>query len=108
MLSSFSTQFSINKAFNTFKSQGIKVSKKTLYAYASALEDVMFCFFLHKFSLSPRKSLLTPPKIYFNDTGLITNTLIAFEENIGKLMENLMFLTLKRKEDKGEIATMYY
>jgi len=108
MLSSFSSEFSINKLFNALKSQGIKVSKKTLYSYASALEDVMFCFFLRKFSTSLRKMMLSTPKIYFNDTGLITNTLINFEDNIGKLMENLVFLELKRREEKGEISAPYY
>ncbi|MBS7656280.1 ATP-binding protein [Candidatus Bathyarchaeota archaeon] len=108
MLSSFSSEFSINKLFNTLKSQGIKISKKTLYSYASALEDVMFCFFLRKFSISPRKIMLSIPKIYFNDTGLITNTLISFEDNIGKLMENLVFLELKRREEMGEMSTPYY
>ncbi len=108
MLSSFSSQFSINKVFNTLKSQGIKVSKKTLYSYSSALEDVMFCFLLHKFSFSPRKILLSIPKIYFSDEGLIINSLTGFEENIGKLMENLVFLELKRSEDKGEVSNLYY
>lgn len=108
MLSSFSSEFSINKLFNALKSQGIKVSKKTLYSYASALEDVMFCFFLRKFSTSLRKMMLSTPKIYFNDTGLITNTLINFEDNIGKFMENLVFLELKRREEKGEISAPYY
>jgi predicted AAA+ superfamily ATPase len=31
MLASFSKQSSVNSTFNTLKSQGIKVSKKTLY-----------------------------------------------------------------------------
>ncbi|MBO3833327.1 MAG: ATP-binding protein, partial [Candidatus Brockarchaeota archaeon] len=108
MLSSVSSEFSINRLFNTFKSKGIRVSKKTLYSYASMLEDVMFCFFLRKFSFSPRKTMLSMPKIFFNDTGLVANALMGFEENIGKLMENLVFLELKRREDSGEISTPYY
>ncbi|MFH7882520.1 MAG: ATP-binding protein [Candidatus Aenigmatarchaeota archaeon] len=108
MISSFSSEFSINKVFNTLKSQGIKVSKKTAYSYVSALSDVMLCFLLHKFYPSPRKVMLSLPKMYFNDTGLINSKLGGFEENIGKLMENLVFLELKRKEDRGEISALYY
>jgi len=108
MLSSFSSEFSVNKVFNTLKSQGIKVSKKTLYSHGSALEDVMFCFFLRKFSFSPRRVMLSIPKIYFNDTGLVSSMLTDFEENVGKLMENLVFLELKKKEEKGEIRVLHY
>lgn len=108
MISSFSSEFSIHRVFNTLKSQGIKVSKKTLYSYVSALDDVMFCFLLYKFNFSPRKAMLSIPKIYLNDTGLINSKLSNFEENIGKLMENLVFLELKKKENKGEISALYY
>lgn len=109
MLASFSKELSINKVFNTFKSKGIKVSKKTLYGYAYALEEVMFCFLLRKFFFSPRKTMLSIPKVYFNDTGLINYSLLSrLETDIGRLMENLVFLELKRAESKGEISAIFY
>lgn len=108
MLSSVSSEFSINKLFNTLRSQGIRASKKTLYSYASMLEDVMFCFFLRRYSFSPRKTMLFMPKVFFDDTGLVANALMEFEENIGRLMENLVFLELKRREDLGKVSAPYY
>jgi predicted AAA+ superfamily ATPase len=103
LLSSFSKEFSVNRVFNSLKSGGIKVSKKTLYGYADALEEVMFCYFLPKFSPSLRKSFLSVPKAYLNDSGLINHSMATrFEDEIGRLMENTVFLELKRRQGTGE------
>ena len=97
-ISSFGKEFSINKIYSTLKSQNVKVGRKTLYSYSLLLEDVMFSFLLHKFSFSTRKTMLSIPKIYLNDTGLINHTFLNFSENIGQLIENAVFLELKRRE----------
>ncbi len=109
MLPSFSKEFSIHKIYNIFKSKNIKVSKKTLYRYADALEDSLFCFFLKKFSFSERETMLSIPKIYMNDTGLINYTISTkLEEDMGKLMENSVFLELKRRENKEGFSEIFY
>jgi len=98
LLSSFSKEFSIHKIFLTLKSQGIKVSKKTVYEYAIYLEDAFFSFFHKKFSYSLKNIELSIPKVYINDVGIINFSLPKSSENIGKLMENAVFLELKRRE----------
>jgi len=109
MASSFSSCFSINKVFNALKSKGIKISKKTLYSYSKYLENAFFCFYLRKFSFSERKSELFTPKVYLSDAGIINFLLeTRTSENIGKLMENLVFLELKKKELFGEIDSLFY
>ncbi|OQX55382.1 MAG: hypothetical protein B5M53_04300 [Candidatus Cloacimonas sp. 4484_209] len=109
MLPSFSKEFSINRIFNILKSRGIRLSKKVLYSYSYALEDAFFCYFLRKFSYSERESQLSIPKIYFNDLGLINYSLLTrFEEDYGRLMENCVFLELKRMESLGEIYSVFY
>jgi len=98
-ISSFSKEFSIHKIYRTFKSMNVKVSKKTLYRYADMLEDSQFCFFLRKFSFSERESLLSIPKVFLNDPGIANyGRTTKFDEEIGKLMENAVFLELKRKK----------
>ncbi len=109
VLSSFSKEISIHKIYRTLKSRNIKVSKKTLYRHSDALEDSLFCFFLRKFSFSERESMLSIPKVYINDTGLINYSISTkFEEDIGRLMENAVFLGLKRKEYEGEFSGIFY
>jgi len=98
LLASFSKEFSVHKVFLALKSQGIKVSKKTLYEYITYLEDAFFSFFHKKFSHSQKSIELSVPKVYVNDTGLVNFSLPKSSENIGRLIENCVFLELKRRE----------
>ncbi len=109
LLTSYSKEFSINKTFNTLKSRGIKVSKKTLYTYSTFIQDTFFSFHLRKFDYSLKKSELSTPKIYLNDTGLVNSLLkLRPSENIGKIMENTAFLELQRKTNKHPSLEIYY
>lgn len=103
LISSFSKEFSVHKVFLTLKSQGIKVSKKTLYEYVTYLEDAYFSFFLKKFSYSSRKRNLSIPKVYINDVGIINSSIPSSSNNVGRIMENIVFLELKVREKE-----MYY
>ncbi len=106
---SFSKQFSLHKIFNMMKSMGIKISKKTVYAYAHYLEDAMFLFFLKKFAFSERTSELSIPKVYINDNGIVNHLLsTSISENLGRLMENAVFLELKKDEIYGNLSGIFY
>ncbi|MEM5878983.1 MAG: ATP-binding protein [Candidatus Aenigmatarchaeota archaeon] len=99
VLQSFAKEFSLNRIFNQLKGR-IEASIKTLYQYFSYLEEVFFSFCLRKFSFSLKKSLLTIPKVYVNDVGLV-------EDNIGRKLENLVFIELKKKE-LGKLVEIFY
>ncbi len=88
---SFAKEFSVNKLYNQLKNR-VEVSNKTLYEYMSYLNEVFFVFLLYRFSYSTKKSLLTIPKLYINDTGL------SLSNEIGRKMENTVFIELKKKE----------
>ncbi|MEM5811669.1 MAG: ATP-binding protein [Candidatus Aenigmatarchaeota archaeon] len=99
-ISSFSKEFSIKKVYNTLKSVGIKISKNSLYSYSSMLKEVMFCFNVYKFSYSERKILASIPKIYMCDVGIPNFYLSSkIDENIGRIIENVVFLELYRNEN---------
>jgi predicted AAA+ superfamily ATPase len=104
MLSSATKKFSINKMYNTLKSQGIKISKNTLYEYASLLEDVFFIFQTHKFSGSERKKDFSINKVYINDSAYLK--LIEQSKDTGKKMENAVFIELLRK--KRPLEDIFY
>ncbi|MFW5846901.1 MAG: ATP-binding protein [Nanoarchaeota archaeon] len=89
-----SKEFSVNKFYNYLKSQGIKVSKDSVYKYLTYLEDAFFVFSLNKFSLSYKKAEQSIPKIFFVDNGLLYNNGV---DDLGRLMENLVFVELKRR-----------
>ncbi len=89
VISSFTKEFSVHKVFNTLKSQGVKVSKKTLYNFQKILADVQFAFFLRKYSKSLRKTELSIPKVHLVDPGLYN---FFVEKDASKTMENIVFL----------------
>jgi len=95
LINSATKNFSVHKFYNFLKSQGIKVSKTTLYEYLEALKDVFFAFTLYKFSFSLRKSEQTLPKVYLVDNGILYVNGIRDK---GKLMENLVLVELKRRD----------
>ena len=100
-----SKEFSIHKFFNFLKSQGIKVGKNTLYNYFEYISDSLVMFPLRKFSYSYREVEQSIPKIYFVDNGLLT---LKGIRDLGRLMENLVFIELKRKGFVENETLFYY
>ena len=73
----------------------VKTSRDALYNYTRYSEDAFVVFLLKKFDLSYKKAGQTLPKVYFIDNGILTNNNI---DDKGRLLENLVFLELFRKE----------
>jgi len=92
-----SSLISLNKVENDFKSQGMKLSRTTLGSFARYVEDVFFGFFVEMYSESVRKRQVNPKKFYLIDPGIHTYLTLKFSENKGRLLENLVFITLRRK-----------
>ncbi|KAA0004433.1 MAG: ATP-binding protein [Thermoplasmata archaeon] len=95
LISSFSKGFSINKIFNTLKSQNVKSSKTTLYNFQKIVEDVGFAFLLKKYEKSLRKIEMSIPKVYIVDNGIAS--FLEGKVEMGKLMENFVFLELVKR-----------
>ena len=91
-----SKEFSINKFYNYLKSTGVKVGKNVLYKYTDYLNDAFFSFMLRKFSYSYLKAEQSIPKAYIMDNGFF---LIKNFEDRAKLMENLVFIELLRRDE---------
>ncbi len=91
-----SKEFSVHKFFNFLKSQGMKVSKNTLYIYFEYFCDSMIVYPLRRFSYSYKDIESSVPKIYFVDNGLLHSQ--GIKDN-GMLMENLVFIELQKKHE---------
>ncbi len=70
----------------------------TVKEYIGYLEDAYLLFSINKFDYSLKKQLANPKKIYCVDTGLANMVSFKFSENIGRKLENLVFLHLRRKQ----------
>jgi hypothetical protein len=96
VLSTFTKAISINKIYNELKSSGYKVGKNTLYQYFDYIETIYLGFTLRRYDPSMLKSELSEKKSYFIDNGLLLSVSFAFSDDYGKLLENTVFLQLKR------------
>lgn len=100
LLKNTSAPFSINKFYNDIKSQGYKVAKDTLYSYLTYLEDAFLIFTVPIFTESIRQIQTTPKKIYAIDNGLTIANTFNLSKNFGKLLENQVYLDLRRQGKK--------
>lgn len=98
IISSSTKQISINKIFNELKSSGIKIGKNTLYEFLEYVQNIYLALTLQKYDNSSINKELGEKKIYSIDIGLNNATEFRFSDDIGKSLENAVFLELKRKE----------
>lgn len=96
-LDSYATTFSLGKFHDYLGSQGVQGSKKTVANYFHHLQEAFFILPVNRFSFSPRKSILSPKKIYLADNGF---TLLSsnYSDNLGRRLENLFAVHLFRQE----------
>jgi len=88
----------LHKTFQELKNQGHKVSKDQLYNYQDWCEEIYLLFQLPQYHESLEKQQSGSKKIYGLDTGLINSTSFKTSQDLGRLMENVVFLELKRQE----------
>ena len=72
-------------------------SANTIISYVSFLEDSYLLFTMNKFNYSYKKQLLGPKKVYAIDTGLARANSVSFFSEQGRVLENVIFLHLRRK-----------
>lgn len=94
--------FSVNKFYNDLKSQGIRCSKNTLHEYLAYLSDAYLFFQVYVHSSSERARMVNPRKIYAIDTGLVHACSRSVRSDRGHLLENFVFLELRRSTDMIE------
>lgn len=94
LLTNISNPISITKCFNDFKSQGLSVSRNSLFQYLDYIADAYVIYPVTKFTENLREKNRNPIKIYSLDVGL--NHLVSGKTNIGRIIENIVFLELRR------------
>lgn len=87
---------SINSIYNDLKSQGLKVGKDKLYELADHCCSVFLFFRVPKFDRSVIKENSALHKYYCIDNGIRNAVLLPQSDDDGKLLENTVFLTLRR------------
>jgi predicted AAA+ superfamily ATPase len=65
--------------------------------YIDYLESTYLIFQLEKYDYSLKKQIISPKKIYAIDTAFIDIVSFKFSEDLGRLLENIVFIELKRR-----------
>ena len=102
----FASEMSVNKIVNFLKSEGKKFGKNTVYSYIEKLQDTQAVFFVNRISGKIYIKESWPRKVYICDSGI--STIFRFSEGIGRLMENAVFLELKRRQNENPWLEIYY
>lgn len=109
LITNISTSFSTNSYYRNIQ-QEFRISRETLIAYLSHIEEIELIYFLPLFSYSLKVQQVNPKKIYSLDNGLRNAVSFRFSQDEGRLVENLVFQEIKRKgleayywKGKGEI-----
>jgi predicted AAA+ superfamily ATPase len=91
------TRFSINKFYNTLRSRGVRCTKNNLYEYLDFLSDAYLIFPAPIHSRSEKVRQVNPKKIYVIDNGLLSAMSFGMTEDKRALLENLVYLHLRRE-----------
>ena len=91
---------SINKLYNELRSSGYRISKDSLYSFADYAEEAWFSFRMSRFDYSFVNREMSEKKQYIIDNGFLSSLTWQFSENRGTLLENAVFLHLRRKYGK--------
>lgn len=94
----------------TFARSGrsIGLSADTVEKFSGYFEAAYLLFFLKRFSCKVREQEKSPRKVYAVDPGLANTVGFRFSSNVGKLVETIVFLELKRRLANRSGAEMYY
>ncbi|MHB1622598.1 MAG: ATP-binding protein, partial [Cuniculiplasma sp.] len=72
-------------------------SVNTAISFVSYLEESYLLFSIKKFDFSLKKQLVNPKKIYSIDNGLSQANSASLSSDLGRLLENAVFIQLRRK-----------
>ncbi|MDX1900487.1 MAG: ATP-binding protein [Gammaproteobacteria bacterium] len=91
------TNISKECSFNSLKKMLGLSSATTVSDYCGYLEDSFLCFFINRYEYSLKKQIQSPKKVYFIDQALAVSVGFQFSSDMGRLLENIVFLELKRR-----------
>lgn len=98
LLTNFTAPISYRKLMKT-----LGLTYNTLIGYLNYAEKAYLLFQLNYFSYSLAEQLANNKKIYCIDTGIRNAVCFKFSNDLGKLLENIVFVELKRR-----LAEAYY
>ena len=86
----------------------VSLSADSISEYVKYLQDAFFIFSIPLFSFSLKKQEMNAKKIYCVDTGIRNVKGSRFSKDYGKIIENIVFVELKRKYSINPLSEIFY
>jgi len=96
LFESVAKEISYSRLSDRLSQLGFDLTKKTVIGYMSYFEDAYLFFQNLRYEYSLMKRLGSVKKLYCIDNGLLNSVSFKFSEDRGRLLENLVFIELKR------------
>lgn len=93
LLTNIGKEFSYNALKKIFNLGSIN----SAISFVSYFQDSYLLFTIPKFDYSLKKQLINPKKAYSIDNGLSSVNSASFSEDKGKMLENIVFINLRRR-----------
>ena len=87
-------------SYNQLKNLTGLTSATTIKEYLEYLENCYFAFLIPRYSHSLKKQIYSPKKVYFIDTCMARILGFRSTDDTGRMMENAVFLSIKRKYEE--------
>lgn len=97
VLDNLGNTFSGKNVADYFKNQQRKMDINTVYNYLNALVGAFILYRVPRYDLKGKEILKTQEKFYVSDIALIYATMGNRDRMIGGILENIVFLELKRR-----------
>ncbi len=93
LISNVGTEFSYNSIKKMFDIKSVQ----SVIDYICFFENAYLMFSIPRFSYSFKQQQINPKKAYSIDNGFSRNNSASFSKDSGKMLENMVFLALRRK-----------
>lgn len=107
MTTNISTLLSVYSLYRWFKTS-YQLSRKTLLNYIDYLEESNIFYLIKKFSFSLKEQNLSQKKIYIVDVGLRKAYGFKFSDDMGRILENAVFIELLQRKIRNPLFEIYY
>lgn len=100
LIESIGSPLSINKVHNEMKSLGFRVGKNTLHDYFAITEAIYLTINACKYDPSIVRQNMADKKTYVLDNAFLKHLTFRFNQDTGKLLENLIAVELRRHQQE--------
>jgi predicted AAA+ superfamily ATPase len=104
LLANFCNPFSINDLVNDLDLGSVHTAKK----FCKYLEEPYLFFYLPRYNSKLKLMQNAPRKAYIVDNGFIMARAFELSQNLGRLLENLVFIELTRRGFSTQNTLFYY